>query len=580
LGLNLKTIFTQASSVFAATDVLDYSSIVKGMHLDSTGVDDYCPYAKLRNYDQSAIKALSVSDKVDKSLDWMTKGISFTDRVIICRLFGACQVQAEKNGAGAVGTEANKIAAGKLLEKVILDTQANSLATERSAAMRNKHEIIKSLVMFTADSMKIASRVLDAAGELKMLSENGASEAEIKRAKVKLVKSVITVVNIAVYMTCIAQLFRWIYNRDEDEEKVPLTMAIDFIGNLFAGMPIVSDIADFFLNGYEVENVVLDSVTTVATGIKDLATDCYNVVFNREKAPSYQKWHRDVRTFIYGVAQIVGVPVRNVYNLISGIIGNFSEKAEYRIDDFFYENNYYSDLEEALQEENSGKVDLLLSLSYGKPFGEGVTDATVTELNRLARVDKKYLALPKTVPDKITRDGIEYTLTDNQKQQILTEYGKVNAAIDKLVNSASYQKLSDDKKAERLKYYYSEYFNAAVTKVLKLVKSNTEVLQGAIGFDTYAKFHFATKGIKSDTDKNGNAISGSKRKKVIAAIDKLNLTEEKRLLLIASKGYALTERERTKLIRYINSLKLTESSKKALAEMCGFEVKNGKIVYK
>ena len=274
------------------------------------------------------------------------------------------------------------------------------------------------------------------------------------------------------------------------------------------------------------------------------------------------------------------MPVRNVYNLISGIIGNFSEKAEYRIDDFFYENNYYSDLEEALQEENSSKVDLLLSLSYGKPFGEGVTDATVTELNRLARVDKKYLTLPKTVPDKITRDGIEYTLTDNQKQQILTEYSKVNAAIDKLVNSASYQKLSDDKKAERLKYYYNEYFNAAVTKVLKLVKSNTEVLQGAIGFDTYAKFHFATKGIKADTDKNGNTISGSKRKKVIAAIDKLNLSEEKRLLLIASKGYSLSESERTKLLRYINSLKLTESSKKVLAEMCGFEVKNGKIVYK
>jgi hypothetical protein len=104
--------------------------------------------------------------------------------------------------------------------------------------------------------------------------------------------------------------------------------------------------------------------------------------------------------------------------------------------------------------------------------------------------------------------------------------------------------------------------------------------KAGINANVFYKYYFSTADIKSDTDKNGNAISGSKRKKVIAAIDKLNLTEEKRLLLIASKGYALTERERTKLIRYINSLKLTESSKKALAEMCGFEVKNGKIVYK
>lgn len=579
LGLNLKTIASQASSIYAATSVLNYGSIVKGMGVDATGVDDYCAYAKLRHYDKSAIKAMSVTEKIDKKTEWVTAGIEAMDRLIVTKLFGACQVQAEKNGAGKIGTEENKIAAGKLLEKVILDTQSNALATEKTSAMRSESEVAKMLTMFRADSMKVVTRVFESVGELRMLKANNASETEIKGAQVKVAKSVASLVMVSAFMATLAQLFRWIYNKEQDEDRVLADVALDFAGNLLSGVPLLSDLWDYFIDGFEPSSMALDVVFTLAGGVNSITKDLFDAIFSEDK-PSRQKIMRDLRTVLYGACQFAGFPLRNVYNLLTGVVGNISSKAEYRIDDFFNENNYYSDLKEAIEKEDLAKVDLLFSLAYGKQFGNSVSDATVEELNRLAKLGKDYRVLPKTIPDKITRDGIEYELTDNQKQDILTQYEKVNAAIDKLITLSSYKSLSDEKKVERLKYYYDKYFDLAVTSALGLAKSNEQLMYSVVGFDTYAKFHFATKGIKSDKDKNGNTISGSKRNKTIQAIDKLKLPEEKRLILIASKGYALTENERSKLVRYINGLKLSATTKNALAELCGFEVKNGKIVNK
>jgi hypothetical protein len=94
--------------------------------------------------------------------------------------------------------------------------------------------------------------------------------------------------------------------------------------------------------------------------------------------------------------------------------------------------------------------------------------------------------------------------------------------------------------------------------------------------------------MQSDVDSNGNTISGSKRAKVVGAIGALGVSVEERLLLICASGYALkdgdvrglsAEAAKKRLIKYILSLKgLNVDEKAEIAKMCGFEVKNGKIV--
>ena len=120
----------------------------------------------------------------------------------------------------------------------------------------------------------------------------------------------------------------------------------------------------------------------------------------------------------------------------------------------------------------------------------------------------------------------------------------------------------------------------ALSEYDKKVYEKCQLLDKAsLSYDVLYNFYFSTKDIESDKDANGNTVSGSKRNKVVSAINGLNVSAEQKLLLIASKGYSLTDAEKNKLLKYILNLKgTTKEEKAALAEMCGFDVQNGKIV--
>ena len=72
------------------------------------------------------------------------------------------------------------------------------MATERSAAMRSGSELMKTLTMFTADSMKVFGRVVDSLGEVSVLKAKikettdskakAALEEKLKSEKKKSVK--------------------------------------------------------------------------------------------------------------------------------------------------------------------------------------------------------------------------------------------------------------------------------------------------------------------------------------------------------------------------------------------------------
>ena len=114
--------------------------------------------------------------------------------------------------------------------------------------------------------------------------------------------------------------------------------------------------------------------------------------------------------------------------------------------------------------------------------------------------------------------------------------------------------------------------------------------KAGLAYDDYYVYYFGTKGIQSDKDKNGNTISGSKKKKVLQVIDTLKVSTEQKLMILAANGYNLgnndikgvsKEAAYGKLLKYIlNSKNLTKAEKEALAKMCGFTVRNGKIIRK
>lgn len=129
----------------------------------------------------------------------------------------------------------------------------------------------------------------------------------------------------------------------------------------------------------------------------------------------------------------------------------------------------------------------------------------------------------------------------------------------------------------------SEYNDDVYAKCQMLNKAGVD-------YETLYSYYFTVRGITSDKDAQGNTVGGSKRKKVVASIKSMKITADQKLLLICASGYALQDNDlprmsavnaKKRLLRYILNLKgATQTEKTELAEMCGFEVKNGRVVTK
>ena len=599
LGANPKVWFTQFSSIIASGSILDVDSITRGMTIPASDVDKYCPLAWLRNSDNTAAMAQGnldkVKHKIDKVSDFLMTPIGKVDRVVVCRLFGACQAQVEKNGGGKIGTEKNKVAAGELLEKVILETQQNSIATERSKAMRSDSEFMRAITMFSSDSMKVIGRVIDSFGEISALrarikaESNSSTRAELeKRLKTayrQARKSTAALVLSSMFMATLAQLFRWIYNKDQEEEDIVETMVVDTVGNMFGGLPLIRDAISFLTDGYELENYTYSTLNDLLSASKNML-EIPGMIFSGEA--SSQDISKATKNLSFALGQITGLPVRNVYNVFYGLTKRFSPTTAYKIDNVFYEKNYKNDLYKAIDEGDTEMVNMLMSMLYNERMGDTMSESVHAELYNLSI--KGYKVMPKAVASKITYNGEEIELDAEQQHSLRKSYSSSQASLNKLFSNVKYKALSDEDKVQAIKYVYELHYDSAFEDVLGIDGGKSVLLNDVFSADILALYYILTKALESDKDKDGKTISGTKKKKAIAAIKSLGLSTEEQMLLLCAKGYSINDSDvgnlsavqaKKRLLRYILNLKnVSKENKAELAKMCGFEVKNGKIIQK
>lgn len=572
LGANPKVWVTQLSSFAAAGSILDVSSITKGIGINGNDVDEYCPLAKVRNNDNTVAMAQGVIDNVGKVGDVLMKPIGKVDRFVIKKLFGACQVQIEKNGGAKVGTKENKRAAGELLTKVILETQQNALATERSAAMRSGSEIMKTLTMFSSDAMKVIGRVIDSVGELSVLkhrrkSATDAAEIEaldkkIKAANTKVRKSVTALAVSAAFMAFVAQLFRWLYNKD-DEEDVAKTIAIDAAGNLLGGLPIFKDIYARLVEGYDLDNYAystLNNLLDSAQNIFDVASDI--ATGNTDDIA------KNIRNIIYAAGQLFGIPVRNIYNVGYGLINRFSPSTAYKIDDMFYNKNYRSDLNKAIEEDDDEMIATIVGVMLDENIGAITSSAARRELDKLTKAG--YDVIPRAVSETITYDGEEMALTGRQVSQFNEVYSTAHEAVASLVAMSQYGSATEDVQAKAINFIYDVYYNLALEELLGVDLENKNILFAeAIDIEKLALIIATARAMTADTDNNGNAISGTRKAKIQSYINSLRLTAAQKYMIMGYLGYSNTMGE-TQVKSYINRLSLTSDEKKQLLQYSGY----------
>ena len=595
LGANPKVWVTQLSSLFASSSILDASSIARGMTVSAKDVDTYCPLAKLRAQDNTAAMAQGVLDKVGRVSNVLMAPIGKMDRFVVRRLFGACQVQVQKNGGAKIGTEANKIEAGKLLKRVILETQQNSLATERSAAMRSGNEIMRTLTMFSADSMKVIGRVIDSVGELSALKaklrtttdteSHAALQTQIKAARRKVRKSLTALATSALFMAAIAQLFNWLYNKDrDDDETAAQQVLVDFAGNLLGGLPLVRDIYSRIMEGYSVDNYAYSALNDLLDSTVNLFDTVGSLVSGEE---SKSKLTARTKNLLYALGQLTGIPTRNIYNVFYGLTKRISPTTAYQIDEAFYAKNYVTDLNKAIESDDTDMIAMLTSMIFGERMG----NTTMSDAVRDKFVDlysKGYSVLPRSIGDTISYGGVEIPLTDDEYARFRAIYAQSMKDIEKMMNNGAFKVLSEEMQAKAIKQVYDAYYYDALSDLVGVDERTTiGELSKWIDMSKLSVAFVGLSDIESEKNSKGETITGSKKKNTVKYLLKQNLSDGERLLILCYRGYTIQDgdyrgytakRAKRILLQYILKLNGTQAEKAALAEKCGFTVRNGRII--
>ena len=575
LGANPKVWVTQLSSLFAAGSILDYSSIVKGIGIKAGDVDTYCELAKLRNNDNTAAMAQGVLEKVDKVGNVLMKPIGAMDRFVVTKLFGACQVQVQKDNGLKIGTEENKVKAGELLKRVILETQQNSMSTERSSAMRSGSEFLRTITMFSADSMKVIGRVADSIGELSALkakrktltdaTEIAEVDKRIKQAKKKAAKATASLISSSVFMALVAQLFRTLYNKDDEDDNVIANMTTDAIGNLFGGLPGFKDLYSRFVDGYDIDGYNYSAINDMLDSAENVFKLCGDIVSGEATS---QEAAKNIKSMVFAAGQFFGLPTRNVYNVAYGLTKRISPTAAYKVDTAFYNKNYASDLRKAIERGDDDMIATIVELMTDERVGSIGDSEVVKALNAL--VTEGYDVIPRSVGEKITYNDEEIALTSSQRKRFKEVYGVANKAVASLVKLSQYETATDEVKAKAIKFIYNVYYNLALQDLLgEDLETKTVLFAEAIDVEKLAIVVATANTIVADLDKNGNAISGTRKKKIQAYVNSLKLSAVQKYMIMGYLGFSNLNGE-AKVKTYINSLKLTKSEKAKLLEYSGY----------
>ena len=353
-----------------------------------------------------------------------------------------------------------------------------------------------------------------------------------------------------------------------------------------------ADWAGYLKNVSTQMNPIENMARTIFSPFMDVANNVTwygSAIEGREfenKSPA-QRYDESTSSIAIALGQVLNYSPKKIHYLLdqySGVIGDFvlpatTKKAEKdfisgnftidpvtsnKLSDEFYDIYY-----EAQYAKNANKNDK--TAEYQVKHLNRVKSAISNMYDEISKIQNSNMS--DSAKLKETR-AIRILINEMYKTA-LNDYELVTNAIEATSHVKDEYRYAE---VQRLVYGSEAALKTYDEKVYE--KSKT-LKKAGISYDNFYKYYFGIKDIKSDKDKNGNTISGSKRKKVIEKINSLKLSEEKKLLLIAYSGYALdSEADEKKLMKYLNSLKLSSSTKENLAEICGFDYKNGKIVFK
>lgn len=577
LGLNIKTMLSQLTSLPMAGSRIGWKNLLKGTFAKPNFEEmlKYSEWARARNYEGAAYKSQSLVDNVDKVGQLAMKPIGMVDLFTMNRIYNAAKYYiASRDGVSLDSVEC-KTKAAAMLEEIGRETQNNSEAAEKSSLMRSGNELIKSIVMFSSDAMKQFSSLIQSLNKIKFIKQKiklgkgdkAALEKQLSSARKEARGAFASVgVSSAMYVLMGMLVNYGLFAKEPEDDESYIEIFLKNFGGSVTGMiPVVRDLYSFFVEGYELDNFAYETVNGLSEAVKNIGT-LMERAGSGERVTD-QEWMLAMRKFIYAAGQITGLPTRNLYNQIYGLIKRVSPSAAYDINSMFYGAST-KDLDKAIQ-----KGDTALSTTIAEQLlsDKGI-DASKEVASVFSDLYSKGYSMPKGIPESITYNEEEISLNAKQQGIVIDAYSEAANKAEGLINSADWASLSDDAKANALKLLFNYYYYYGINKATGAHADNRTLLLGsAIDITKIASAYGKIAELTADTDKKGNVISGTKKAKVQRLVNSLRLSAAQKYILMGFLGYKNSNGE-SSVTSYIRNIGISQDMQTALFEMSGYEV--------
>ena len=439
---------------------------------------------------------------------------------------------------------------------------------------RHKSEIAKMFAMFTSDSVKQLSHlygnVMKYIAHQERAKTDPAYEAELKKDAKAMGRSATTVLMTGVMLGIITQGFKYLYAQEEEEpEEKAKDFAIDMISSTLNILPIVSDVADKFIFGYDMSLNVLDIANDTIENTSKLFSMTGKAMSG--EYVSNDEVGKNLMDAVKAYGTMFGVPISPVERTITGVLRRFTPSTVYGYDAVFSNLSYTSDLKAAVEKGDERLSEHILGKLYRDEMAGVYTSEELEEVVRLYGAGYTSV-LPQRIGDEV--NGVK--LDRKQRKQFNAIYSEASDKVDSMIRTAEFSALSDEQKAKAIKNLYGLYYGMAASEVADKEWSNAQAYAALLNNPTMLFVAQAYKsGLEGYNDASGKEVTV--KSQFVAYAQSLGLSEGEYAVVAYANGVR-DKQTRADILKYINSLGLSEEVKRLVAERLGFAISNGAVV--
>ncbi len=555
LSVNPSVAVSQVASYPGAAQAVGWDGLAAGLNLfhkvDEKLVEKYTPLLWYRSQgystqelgDAKAANNKTLGQKAlnSKVLNW----IQGMDRATVKRLWAAAEYRVTKDtgmkpGSKAqieAGTDPYYKAVAEVFNRAVYDTQPNYTNMERAQILRSDSQLTKMLTMYKTVPLQYYGMMYEAMGRLQA-AKNG-TQAEQEAARKYAADTVSGLIAANTLYVAVKAAFKGLRRKDDDyrDEDGELTagsvtkqLGKDLLettaGSIIGGAEAYS-IIDGWIHGKKFKAPEISALSHVEDVVNDV-----NNIFKAIDADDPRKTAGAVKTAAETLAMTWGIPVKNAETYLTALIGRAWPEAAMEYNNMFGGIDK-SDLQGMDKEALGTGTNIIMRNRTGVELDRSATD----ELARLYGEGYRE-AVPTAIPDSFTYNGNTVTIKDRSAYSE-TWGAVVGDNLEELLSSDEYQAAEDKAKKGMIDRLY-EYATVQARKQadpLYSAEGNStygwtvkadEAVEAGIPLSTTISAMSAINAISADKDDNGKSIAGSKKEKVAAYIDGLDLDDEQK----------------------------------------------------